>query len=393
MRILLANFSKMVGDTGGAAKVHCNFANVMQQRGHDLAMVYSDDNQGECFFPVNKEVRQYNINHYNGHNYTFPLSYRIRREILRVFSRKLASAVNDDFIKDYLLDNVKAILDKENPDIIIAFQPAAAKVYIQDIKTDIPIILMCHGEAEDWFRSYPDKQVQAIKDCDVVQVLMPSFREAVTKRYPNTKTVVIGNVVPQFEREEIANHTGRHKIIFIGRLARNHKRPHLLLEAFIPLASKFSDWDVEIWGKEHSRGYAEEMKSKIDGANLQDRIKIMGTTHDVESVLRQGDIFVFPSAYEGFGLTIAEGMSVGLPAVAYASCPAVNELVHDGVDGFLVEDGVEPLQEKMELLMSDMDLRVKMGTAAHEAMKEYSDDKIWDTWEKLIQGTVNKKDS
>ena len=118
----------------------------------------------------------------------------------------------------------------------------------------------------------------------------------------------------------------------------------------------------------------------------------MGTTHDVESVLRQGDIFVFPSAYEGFGLTIAEGMSVGLPAVAYASCPAVNELVHDGVDGFLVEDGVESLREKMELLMSDMDLRVKMGTAAHEAMKEYSDDKIWAAWEKLIQETVNRTD-
>ncbi|WP_027396841.1 glycosyltransferase [Anaerovibrio lipolyticus] len=392
MRLLLANFTKMVGDTGGTAKVHCNFANVMQQRGYDVAMVYQDHKQGACFFPVNKEVRQYNICHYDGHDYTLPLSYRIRREMVRGFSKKMAATIGDEFIENYLLDNVRAILEKEQPDIIIAFQPAAAKVFLQDLKTDIPIILMCHGEAEDWFHNYPDKQVQAIKDCDVVQVLMPSFKKAITSRYPDTKTVVVGNVVPQFEKEDIGSHTGRHKITFIGRLARKHKRPHLLVEAFIPLASTYTDWDVEIWGNEDSRGYIKEMQVKIDSAGLQDRIKIMGTTHDVESVLRQGDIFVFPSAYEGFGLTIAEGMSVGLPAVAYASCPAVNELVHDGVDGFLVEDGVEPLREKIELLMSDMDLRVKMGAAAHEAMKEYSDDKIWATWESLIQETVNKAD-
>lgn len=50
MRLLLANFSKMVGDTGGAAKVHCSFANEMKRRGHDVAMVFCDDKAGKPFF-------------------------------------------------------------------------------------------------------------------------------------------------------------------------------------------------------------------------------------------------------------------------------------------------------------------------------------------------------
>ena len=43
LRILLANFTKMAGDTGGTAKVNCAFANEMQSRGHQVAMVCSDE--------------------------------------------------------------------------------------------------------------------------------------------------------------------------------------------------------------------------------------------------------------------------------------------------------------------------------------------------------------
>ena len=43
MRILLANFSKMVGDSGGLAKVNVAFANEMARRGHTVTTVYSDE--------------------------------------------------------------------------------------------------------------------------------------------------------------------------------------------------------------------------------------------------------------------------------------------------------------------------------------------------------------
>ena len=42
MKILLANLTKMVDDSGGLAKVTSAFANEMKRRGHDVALVYSD---------------------------------------------------------------------------------------------------------------------------------------------------------------------------------------------------------------------------------------------------------------------------------------------------------------------------------------------------------------
>ena len=47
MKILLANFTKMVADSGGLAKVTCALANEMKRRGHEVTLVYSDEQSGD----------------------------------------------------------------------------------------------------------------------------------------------------------------------------------------------------------------------------------------------------------------------------------------------------------------------------------------------------------
>lgn len=384
MKILIANFAKMAGQSGGLAKVCCAFSNEMVKKGHNVTVVYSDDDDGEFFFPIESKADCKNLRHYDGVKYKFPISYKIKRELFRLAGRKKASEINNSFTEKYLLKNAKDILEKCCPDVIICFQPTAAKTYLSDLKTQIPVILMSHGDPADWFQNYPDEEVIAAEKSTVIQVLMPSFEKLLEKRYPETRIVTIGNVVPQYEIADLSREKGQYKIIFIGRLARGHKRPHLLIEAFISIADKFPEWIVEIWGADDTRGYREHMQGMVQKAGLSDRILFKGTTQKVESVLADGDIFVFPSAYEGFGLTVAEGMSKGLPAIAYKNCPAVNEIITDGVNGFLVDDGVKPLAEKMEILMANKDLRIKMGQAANESMKQYAADVIWGKWQKLI---------
>ena len=116
-----------------------------------------------------------------------------------------------------------------------------------------------------------------------------------------------------------------------------------------------------------------------------------GATDNVLDVYNKAAIFAFPSAYEGFPLALTEAMSAGLPAVGCKSCPAVNELIKDGENGFLCENGVDAFAQALEKLMSDEELREKMGQAAKEDMKQYDPDKIWDMWEKLIEQVAQGK--
>ena len=129
----------------------------------------------------------------------------------------------------------------------------------------------------------------------------------------------------------------------------------------------------------------------ISSSNLSDRIFIKGATDKVPEKLREADIFAFPSAFEGFGMALAEGMSVGLPAVGYKSCPAVNELIKDGETGFLCDDGVEPLAQALDKLMGDKELRVQMGKSAKADMAQFAPEKIWDKWEDLMEKVIKKK--
>ena len=102
LRILLANFAKMVNDSGGLAKVNVAFANEMVQRGHQVATIYSDDRVGVPFYPFDKDVEVYNLRQYRGQEIRFPIYYKIKREILRAIDVKWGRAVNDEFIEKYL---------------------------------------------------------------------------------------------------------------------------------------------------------------------------------------------------------------------------------------------------------------------------------------------------
>ena len=392
MRILLANMAKMVEDTGGLAKVTSAFANEMQRRGHTVSLVYSDVRKGDFYYPLNPGIPAYDVCHFKGQSIRFPWYLKAKRELLRTFSKQKARTVNNDFAERFLLQHLKQTVEETGPDVIVASQPAASKMLLCDLELNVPVITMSHGDPEDYFHIYPKKEIPSLEKSAVCQVLLPSFAQHIHNLLPRARTVVIGNAIPRYEEQaDLAGPKDSYTIVSVGRLTKNHKRPHLLIEAFAGLADKYPDWQVELWGDVDQRAFYEELKFMIKSKNLQDRVFLKGTSNEIPKILQRSDIFAFPSAYEGFGLALGEAMSMGLPAVGYKSCSAVNELIQDGVNGFLCEEGPEDLAAKLDRLMGDRALRVRMGQAARESMKQYAPEAIWDAWEKLLEDVAAKK--
>ena len=390
MRILLANLTKMVDDTGGLAKVTASFANEMHRRGYSVSLVYSDVRTGNFYYPVDMAIETYDLCHYEGKSKSIPLWYKLKRELLRSVDTRKARAVNNDFTKNYLLDNLKSVLNRTKPDVIVSFQPAASKALLIDLKVTIPVITMSHGDPEDYFHIYPVEEIPAIEQSKINQVLLPSFATHITNHLPNAKTIVIGNAIPRYEQEaDLLYKKENYKIIFVARLDKNHKRPHILIEAFAPLAKQYPNWTVEIWGAEDRKIYKKELEYLIASNHLEKQVHLMGTTTDVPSVLQQGDIFAFPSAYEGFGMSLGEAMSMGLPAIGYKSCPAVNELIINGKTGILCDDGIKPFSDALEQLMNNQNLRAEMGKAGRIQMEQYAPQSIWNKWEELLVQVCN----
>lgn len=391
MNILVANLTKMVDDSGGLAKVTCEFSNEMKRRGHCVTMVYSDEKKGNFYYPIDEDIPCYDIRHFEGKSIRYPWYLKVKREILRPINKRKARTVNTDFAQKYLLKNLSRVLEITKPDVIVAFQSAASKMLICDLHTDIPVVTMSHGDPEDYFHTYPEAEIPALEKSSVCQVLLPSFEAHLKHHLPKAKTVVIGNAIPQYNTgADLSAEKKLYRIVFVGRLSKGHKRPHLLIEAFSGLAKNFPDWQLELWGAEDGKAYYKELQLMIPQKKMEKRIFLKGTTNHVEDVLRRADIFAFPSAYEGFSLALGEAMSMGLPSVAFKSCESVCGMIEDGKTGILCADGVQPFQDALQSLMQDRKPRVEIGRNARVAMKSFAPDVIWDKWENLLEGIVKE---
>ena len=324
----------------------------------------------------------------------FPILLRLKRELYRLFSKQKARTVNNDFFSEYICPYIDEVIKKVNPDVIVSFTPGDSKLLIFDLQIhkSIPIVTMSHGNPADYFDFYPVLSLEAVKQSKVNQVLLPSFKSILENNIPNTKVIVIGNVVPQFDvHVNLKEPKDIYKILFIGRLAKGHKRPHLLIEAFSKIANQYPNWIVEVWGADENKAYKTQLELMIKQAGLTDRVLFKGITKDIESVLSNGDIYAMTSAQEGFGMSMAEAMSKGLPVVACDSWLGISDLVQDGINGILVQDTPDAIANGLQHLMDDVNLREKLGKQGAIFMKRYAPEIIWSQWENLLMEMVSKE--
>ncbi len=175
-------------------------------------------------------------------------------------------------------------------------------------------------------------------------------------------------------------------ILFVGRIARQKGIIHLVN------AIKYMDTGFQVVlcaGAPDTPEIAAEMQAAVAAAQA-DRpgviwIQEMVNKDSVFQLYSHAVIFCCPSIYEPFGIINLEAMACETPVVATA-VGGIKEVVVDGETGFLVpleqlnESPFEPvnpdrfardLAVKINLLMSDPDLRVRFGKAGRRRAEQF----------------------
>ncbi len=99
---------------------------------------------------------------------------------------------------------------------------------------------------------------------------------------------------------------------------------------------------------------------------LEQAVRLYGVRPYPVSVLREADLFLFPSADEGFGLAALEAQACGVPVVG-TMAGGLPEVVQHGETGFLHPVGAVPAMAESALqLLADARLREQMGRRARE---------------------------
>jgi glycosyltransferase involved in cell wall biosynthesis len=77
------------------------------------------------------------------------------------------------------------------------------------------------------------------------------------------------------------------------------------------------------------------------------------------------DVFVLPSVREAWGLVINEAMNAARPVIASDRVGAAEDLISDGVNGFVYPAGnIDALRDRLERVLGDPEKRAAMGAAS-----------------------------
>lgn len=398
-KILFLDEHKVVNYAGGVEKVICNFSNEFVNRGFEIAFVCMDKEQGRPFYPLDSRVKFVNLWYSYGDSVfggNVWLWKKIQKELLRtvagsrmVFMGRILEDPKKKYFYDSFVVRLKNFMKEWQPDMIIAISVDGAALAHGAIENeyDLPVIAMCHTDPARFVPDFTAEQREAWKKCCCVQVLMESFRPVV-EALGVKKVVRIPNAVAQTADDDIRDVTKcHHRLITVGRIDGSAKRQHLFIEGFARIAARYPEWTAHIYGDVANKRYKKRLDRIIASNGLQKRIFFEGVTKDMLRVLRESDIFVFPSEYEGMPLALAEAMSAGVPAIGCKDCTAVAELLSGGC-GHLAEPTAEGLADGMAKLIEELSLRQSFSQAAHERAQSFAEEKIWGQWGQLLDEYV-----
>ncbi len=246
----------------------------------------------------------------------------------------------------------------------------------------VPVVISSYRNALVW-RTYGEwlldgltiRWNHAITCCSeaVRQRLLDSFPEV------SERCMAIYNGVPlarfssegDVQRSSLSLPVGMSVVGTVCRLFEPQKGLAVLLRAFSELLKRgrVQACQLLLVGEGPAKRDLIELVSRL---NIEPHVRFLGARRDVEKILPALDVFVLGSLSEGFGISIVEAMSAGIPVVA-TKVGGIPEIVRHEETGLLVPPGdVGAMAEAIEQLLQDRERAKAFGERGRERAQQFS---------------------
>lgn len=286
---------------------------------------------------------------------------------------------------------IQDFIRKIKPDLIFfAFPSYLNRANLKEEFEDISKIVMFHSRPDYYFEVDCDlDKFKLLSNYNVYyQILFPSFLGLIPKDLKPKTIFCIPNGI------EIKNHKFNYKehkkIIYLSRIDRL-KGQDFLIRSFAKIARKYPDWKIDIYGESQPQNYVNKLQKLSKKYKVEKQIIFKGLTNTPYETMKNYDFCVFPSYFEGFGIGLAQALSMGLPAIGLLGCSGVNELIKNNNNGFLVKDNSKDFALKIAQLIDNTELRLKMGQNAINSVQKYNQDLINQMWLEIVLKILNKE--
>ena len=327
----------------------------------------------------------------------YPLSDKIKVVNLDIGFEKLwsCSFVKKVFVYLKKQHRFKKLLKKElfrlRPDITVSLLRREIN-FVNDIKDGSKKVGELHINRAN-YRNFDKTQSNVVKLLfsklwmnNLLDKLKQLNRLVVLTEQDKASWVELNNVIaipnPLPFSSLIVSSQESKRVIAVGRYC-HEKGYDNLFRAWAKVQNTCPDWQLVVFG-DGDRTVYEQM---IDALSLdRNRCILKGRTSDIQTEYVNSSLAVCSSRFEGFGLSIVEAMSCGLPVVSF-DCPwGPRSIISDKEDGILVDNGnVNLLAEFLIMLMQDDNTRKNMSAKAVKNVRRFSIEHIAKQWKELFE--------
>lgn len=178
---------------------------------------------------------------------------------------------------------------------------------------------------------------------------------------------------------EVSLQDKKKQLLYVG-LMNNAKGSHRLIDIWKNLHKDFPDWEMIVVGKGEQATFD---RIKRQAQNLP-RIIFKGL-QDPLPYFKDASLFCMTSNYEGWGMVLTEAMQFGTVPIAFNSFASVNDIINDGINGFLIKPfSLNDYCQKLRLLMTDSSKLETMAKAAIRDVRRFDVKNIANQWEQLF---------
>ncbi|WP_282803742.1 glycosyltransferase [Secundilactobacillus kimchicus] len=239
------------------------------------------------------------------------------------------------------------------------------------------------------FEAYVPVLESRAKDFAGVFVATEAQKQDIKRRFPKLTVAVAPDTVveqPRLDEGVPAASSEAHHILWVGRLSPE-RRPEEALKAFATVIKNVPDATLEFRGYPVSATYLTELKQLADKLGVTEHVTFdeYVTGDALAKRYKNAAVLLQTASGEGFGMTVTEGFSYGVPAVAYGVRYGLKEQIRDGENGFLVHDGsTSILAARLTEILTNDAFRQTMRQAAFDTAQTYGEATVFKAWQQAI---------
>ena len=359
MKKKICFFSGDITRSGGTERVAIQLANALKEDNtYDICFISLTEQQKNTFYPMHPKIRRYRLGKkwLNPGPAYIPLIGKLRRFLKK---KQIDIIIDIDIVLDVLSI------------------PAAGRLKTKVVSWEH---FTADFELSVWYRKMILRY--SVKRSDYVVVLTDGDLKEYQERLGRKTSIcrIYNPVSCKLKKETKLKK--KNIILTVGRLAPE-KGIEYIKKVSVKILKKYPEWKWIILGDGTER---ENLEQFIVENNLQNRLVLKGNVKNVGEYLQQASVFAVTSRYEGLCLGMLEARAMKVPCVSFDVKMGPRELIHDGIDGYLVRPfDCREMVKRIETLINNPELRNQFAEQAFSYMDEFESEKIMRQWKTILQ--------